>query len=730
MQRTHDGELSGVKGVTKKVMNWMSGNRTIGIQEAQHEIQELPLVICSERMMPVYVNRYMSVRKEKEPKLKDCFSQYANREEGLDLSLSEFFYKVYVPGFDKKTTKQVEPPILHGIGMNYRPVYPMNFHYARGLLILHKPWHKTQFLDVGDEDAVVNQVLSMIERKKFPTSVISQYYRAYQKSIKKEVVAKVKERPDDGYEKTREDCNEEYDEQKAYAASVSHFSAKTPIQDTIGDEQVDIGLHHDWRSLNFTGQRNTTIAGEDYLKHSIDLNNSLLETTDSTEDVLDIPMKNNGEKYKVEDLSAEQYTIAMAVIDTVWKFLTNDPDYKPLRATIMGAGGTGKSHLINTILTSIRELTGCNDSICVGAPSGGAAFNVKGSTLHKLALIKVRKPWEKLSSNDQDKLRKTLKRLLILIIDERSQISSQVIAAAERNVRQNVYSGNNQEQYWGGIPVILLVGDDYQLPPIDEGAILGFANQSKETHNMARKIAESQLLTEEGNIQFSRILNKQVFKLTVPFRQQSKDPKSKQHVDLLERLRTGNPSEDDADKIFSLHLSQIKGTDFKKKLQDHPKTKFLYALNKDVDAKNRQCLIAKSRELKVPVARLRSKWSTCRKQTGKGKVPQPAPTHFDNGTVVPFSDVCVGAKVSIDTVNFEPRWGLFNGVTGVIVDFVYDTITGPNELDKPVLPRYVIVDIPNFKPPPNVMPWDVLNPTVSPYVFCYFIHLYWVMILI
>ena len=89
-------------------------------------------------------------------------------------------------------------------------------------------------------------------------------------------------------------------------------------------------------------------------------------------------------------------------------------------------------------------------SICIGAPSGDAAFNVKGSTLHKLAHIKVRNSWEKLSSTDQAKLRKTLKRLLILIIDKRSQISSQVIAAAERNVPQNVYCGNNQEQYWGG----------------------------------------------------------------------------------------------------------------------------------------------------------------------------------------------------------------------------------------------------------------------------------------
>ena len=68
------------------------------------------------------------------------------------------------------------------------------------------------------------------------------------------------------------------------------------------------------------------------------------------------------------------------------KFLTNDKDFKPLckSITVMGAGGTGKSHMINTIITVIRELTGANDSICVAGPSGRASYNIGGSTLHKL----------------------------------------------------------------------------------------------------------------------------------------------------------------------------------------------------------------------------------------------------------------------------------------------------------------------------------------------------------
>ena len=79
----------------------------------------------------------------------------------------------------------------------------------------------------------------------------------------------------------------------------------------------------------------------------------------------------------------------LASIDTIVKFLNNDTKYKPLQATVMGCGGTGNSFIINTIISIVRTMTQLNDSILVGAPTGAVAFNVQGSTLHRLLGINV-----------------------------------------------------------------------------------------------------------------------------------------------------------------------------------------------------------------------------------------------------------------------------------------------------------------------------------------------------
>jgi predicted GTPase len=64
--------------------------------------------------------------------------------------------------------------------------------------------------------------------------------------------------------------------------------------------------------------------------------------------------------------------------------------FKPLRMTIMGCGGTGKSVLINTLVTCIRKIFDDNDSVFVTAPTGAAAYNVGGSTIHREFKINVR----------------------------------------------------------------------------------------------------------------------------------------------------------------------------------------------------------------------------------------------------------------------------------------------------------------------------------------------------
>ena len=73
-------------------------------------------------------------------------------------------------------------------------------------------------------------------------------------------------------------------------------------------------------------------------------------------------------------------------------------------------------------------------------------------------------------------LKVQLERLLVLIIDERIMISSRLIAATERNTRECIYSGHNLKELWGGLSVLLLFGDGYQLMPVQkDGAIHGYA---------------------------------------------------------------------------------------------------------------------------------------------------------------------------------------------------------------------------------------------------------------
>jgi hypothetical protein len=52
-----------------------------------------------------------------------------------------------------------------------------------------------------------------------------------------------------------------------------------------------------------------------------------------------------------------------------------DP-YIPLRLTVRGASGTGKSYIINTLVSYLRRMFGDNDVVHVLAPTGIAAFNI------------------------------------------------------------------------------------------------------------------------------------------------------------------------------------------------------------------------------------------------------------------------------------------------------------------------------------------------------------------
>jgi hypothetical protein len=63
-----------------------------------------------------------------------------------------------------------------------------------------------------------------------------------------------------------------------------------------------------------------------------------------------------------------------------------DP-FIPMRLTVRGEAGTGKSYINNTIVSYLCRMFGDNYVVHVLAPTGKAAFNVLGETLHRFAEI-------------------------------------------------------------------------------------------------------------------------------------------------------------------------------------------------------------------------------------------------------------------------------------------------------------------------------------------------------
>ncbi len=128
----------------------------------------------------------------------------------------------------------------------------------------------------------------------------------------------------------------------------NHFTDNKLNDDHINDVTVDIGQNKDWSISDFKQVRSTTIEGEKYAEEitkqyyndSKDHNN------------IQIPAQRDESDYGLVALLEQQQAV-LASINAIVKFLNNDTKYKPLQAIVMGCSGTGKSFIINTIISIV-----------------------------------------------------------------------------------------------------------------------------------------------------------------------------------------------------------------------------------------------------------------------------------------------------------------------------------------------------------------------------------------
>lgn len=124
---------------------------------------------------------------------------------------------------------------------------------------------------------------------------------------------------------------------------------------------------------------------------------------------------------------------------------------------LTGKAGTGKSHIIKML---IEELKSMRKNVIAVAPTGIAANNVDGQTIHSMFSIP---PFGILEREHANFLKKEKKRLLsmvdVIIIDEVSMLRPDILDTIHWTLDKNRCGGLNKKQ-------VIFVGDMKQLPVV------------------------------------------------------------------------------------------------------------------------------------------------------------------------------------------------------------------------------------------------------------------------
>lgn len=199
------------------------------------------------------------------------------------------------------------------------------------------------------------------------------------------------------------------------------------------------------------------------------------------------------------------------IFDLAYRFITETNE----NIFLTGKAGTGKT----TFLKYLKENSTKN--IVVAAPTGVAAINAGGVTLHSLFQLPFH-PFLPTKNNQEELLGKIrfnkqrlqlLRKLELLVIDEISMVRCDVMDAIDTILK---HARRNYQLPFGGVQ-LLCIGDLHQLPPVAQNQEWGILSEYYESPFFFDSLAikeQSPLLIELDKIyrqkedSFVRLLNK------------------------------------------------------------------------------------------------------------------------------------------------------------------------------------------------------------------------------
>jgi hypothetical protein len=146
------------------------------------------------------------------------------------------------------------------------------------------------------------------------------------------------------------------------------------------------GYDYDWSKPTFPRNSDLWKTAKTFLTEALDSSG-----TDVAE--FDIPVRKVDEEvvhYNIRYATASQSAVLYKVFGKIrawmeWEDGDQTSNFLPLRLMVRGAAGKGEHFIINTIVSYMRRMFDDNDVVHVVAPTGTAAFNFLGVTLHRFA---------------------------------------------------------------------------------------------------------------------------------------------------------------------------------------------------------------------------------------------------------------------------------------------------------------------------------------------------------
>lgn len=340
---------------------------------------------------------------------------------------------------------------------------------------------------------------------------------------------------------------------------------------------------------------------------------------------------------------------------------------------VSGSAGVGKSRLITAIAQTVtkysRENTNGpineeNPHVLIVAPTGKAAFNVRGMTMHSAFNLLIREgkksdKSKKLAADTLNTMRSQLSQLKILIIEEISMVGVDTFIQTHMRLQEIFY--NNLP--FGGINVISF-GDFKQLRPVKDGYV--FKSSNKEDYILA------------GNSLWSQF---KFYELTEIMRQKDDIP----FANALNNLGLGQLTDDDI-KMFEsrLNLSSIPEDAIHLYYRNEDVNKYnIQKVNKIINQNHKENAISKAIDEQLGPGSKSYK----NKRLKEVKKRDSAQNHGLPNELL----LVIDAKYMI-TNNIDVPDGLFNGAIGYLRKIVYGDLKKKDDVIEKNVPSSLFME--------------------------------------